>query len=187
MLKYHHPDKIIEIWAQDEMRLGLQPVTRRVWSPKGKRPIAKMDRKYQWLYCYCFVRPLTGDNFWTIMPRVDTEIMSLSLKEFSNYHNSKKDKIIIILLDQAGWHTTKKLDIPENIRLFPIPSHTPELQPAECIWPLAKECIANETFDDLDKLESVVVPRCKWLIDNPDIVKGQVGFEWIRKIDDRTD
>lgn len=186
-MKHYHPDKTIEIWAQDEMRLGLQPITRKVWAEKGKRPIAKMDRKYQWLYCYCFVRPLTGDNFWTIMPQVDTEIMSLSLKEFANYHNSKRDKIIIVLIDRAGWHTTKKLIIPDNIRLFPIPSHTPELQPTECIWPLAKECVANESFADLDELESVVVPRCKWLIDNPNIVKGEVGFGWIQQIEHRTD
>ena len=145
-----------------------------------------MDRKYEWLYCYGFVRPLTGDNFWAIMPQVDTEIMSLSLEEFSNYHNSKKDKIIILLVDRAGWHMTEKLDIPANIRLFPIPPHTPELQPAECVWPLAKECVANRTFNSLDELESTIIPRCKYLIDNPDIVKGQAGFEWVQKIDDRT-
>lgn len=187
MLKYHHPGKTIEIWAQDEMRLGLQPFTRKVWAPKGHRPFASLDRKYQWLYCYAFVRPLTGENFWTIMPEVDMGIMSLSLREFANYHNPRKDKIIILLLDQAGWHTTKKLKIPDNIRLFPIPSHTPELQPAECIWPLAKECVANESFADLDELESVVIPRCKWLIENPAIVKGKVGFGWIQKIEHRID
>lgn len=168
------------------MRLGLQPVTRKVWALKGHRPFASLDRKYQWLYCYAFVRPLTGDNFWTIMPEVNTEIMSLSLQEFANYHNPLKDKIIILLIDQAGWHTTKKLKIPHNIRLFPIPSHTPELQPTECVWPLAKECFANESFADLDKLEAVIVPRCKWLIEHPKVVKGRVGFGWIRKIEYRT-
>lgn len=187
MLRYYHPEAIIEIWAQDELRLGLQPVTRKIWALKGHRPIAKLDRKYQWLYCYGFVRPLTGDNFWTIMPRVDTEIMSLSLREFADYHNPQRNKIIILLVDQAGWHITKKLDKPKNIRFFPIPSHTPELQPAECMWPLVKECVANESFDDLDELESVVVPRCKWLIDNPEIVKGEAGFEWLRQIEYRTD
>lgn len=186
-MKCHHPDKTVEIWAQDEMRLGLQPIARRVWAIKGHRPSAGLDRKYQWLYCYAFVRPLTGDNFWTIMPDVDTEIMSLSLKEFANYHNPNKDKLIILLIDQAGWHTTKKLKIPDNIRFFSIPSHTPELQPTECIWPLAKECVANESFDDLDELEAVVVPRCKWLIDHPEVVKGEVGFGWIRQIECRTD
>jgi len=185
LLKYHHTDKKIEIWAQDEMRLGLQPVTRKIWALKGHRPIAKLDRKYQWLYCYGFVRPLTGENFWTTMPEVDTEIMSLSLEEFDKYQNALKDKIIILLLDQAGWHTTDKLRVPSNIRPFPIPSHTPELQPAECVWPLVKECVANDSFNNLDELESVVIPRCKWLIDNPEIVKGEVGFEWIRKIEDR--
>lgn len=187
MLKYYHPKTTIEIWAQDEMRLGLQPVTRRVWALKGHRPIAKNDRKYQWLYCYTFVRPYTGDNFWTIMPKADTLVMSLSLKEFAKYYNPKTDKIIILLVDRAGWHMSKELSVPKNIRLFPLPSHTPKLQPVECVWPLVKEPIVNESFKSLDKLESALMPRCRWLIDNPLIVKGAVGFNWIQKIEHRTD
>ena len=163
--------------------MGLQPIKRKVWASKGKRPIAENMTKYQWLYCYTFVRPYTGTNFWTIMPRVETTVMSLSLKEFAKYHNPKNKKIIILLIDNAGWHISKDLDVPKNIRLFPLPSHTPELQPVECIWPLLKESVANEAFENLDELESALIPRCQWLIKNTKIVKGEVGFNWIQEIE----
>ena len=40
----------------------------------------------------------------------------------------------LMILDRAGWHTTKKLDIPANITLLPLPPRSPELNPTENIW-----------------------------------------------------
>jgi hypothetical protein len=40
----------------------------------------------------------------------------------------------VILLDQAGWHTSKKLTVPTNITLMPLPPKCPELNPTENIW-----------------------------------------------------
>lgn len=184
--KQENTDKKIEIWAQDEARLGLQPILRRIWSPKGKRPIAKQTRKYQWIYAYSFVHPLTGKSFWLTLPSVSTVLMNLALKEFSQYIDPKKKKIIILLVDKAGWHISKELEIPENIRLCPLPSYTPELQPVECGWPLLRESVANRYFDNLDKFENVIVKRCAWLHKNPATLKGAVGFSWIQEIEDRS-
>jgi hypothetical protein len=52
-----HPDKPVEVWATDEHRLGLKPIIRRVWAPKGERPIALGHHRYQWLYVTAFVQP----------------------------------------------------------------------------------------------------------------------------------
>lgn len=183
-LKHWYPKKKIEIWAQDEARLGLQPITRKVWSLKGVRPIAKQCRRYQWLYSYTFVHPANGASFWLLLPQVSIPIMNLALKEFFQAINPNNDKIIILLIDRAGWHTGKEMEIPENIRLFPLPSYTPELQPTECAWPLLKESVANRAFKDLNELEKTLIPRCRWLIEHPKILKGAVGFNWIQKIED---
>ena len=182
--KQENPDKKVEIWAQDEARMGLQPIIRRTWSPIGIRPIADQTRKYQWVYPYAFVHPLTGDSFWLILPTVNTKIMSIALKEFSQFIDPKKEKIIILLIDNAGWHKSKELEVPENIRIFPLPPYSPELQPVECSWPLLRESVANKYFDDLDKFENTISDRCAWLNKNPAIVKGAVGFNWIQKIED---
>ena len=44
----------------DEHRIGLKPITRGVWAPKGERPIALGHHRYEWLYIYGFVEPTTG-------------------------------------------------------------------------------------------------------------------------------
>ena len=184
--RQENTDKQVEIWSQDEARLGLQPILRRMWSPKGKRPIAKQTRKYQWIYAYSFVHPLTGKSFWLTLPTVNTALMNLALKEFSQYIDPKNEKIIILLMDGAGWHKSKELEIPQNIQIFPLPPYTPELQPVECGWPLLKEPVANRYFDNLDTFEQVIVKRCAWLNKNPETVKGAVGFSWIQEIEDRS-
>ncbi len=113
--------------------------------------------------------------------------MNMALKEFSQFTDPKNEKIIQLLVDRAGWHRSKELEIPENIRMFPLPPYTPELQPVECSWPLLKEPVANKYFDNLDALEKVVAKRCDWLTKNPKVLKGAVGFKWIQEIEDGRD
>jgi hypothetical protein len=43
-LERAHPEAEIQLWAEDEARLGLKPVIRRVWAPVGKRPVARFKR-----------------------------------------------------------------------------------------------------------------------------------------------
>ncbi|MFB2974900.1 transposase [Microseira sp. BLCC-F43] len=87
-------------------------------------------------------------------------------------------KRIILALDQAGWHTSYALKVPEGIHLIHMPSHSPELQPAERLWPLTDEPIANESFDNLDQLEEVLFHRCRSLLYQRDLVRGLTCFHW---------
>ena len=78
----------------------------------------------------------------------------------------------------AGWHIARRLAIPPSVVLHRLPPCTPELQPAEPLWPLLREAVANEGFDELEEMEPVLVERCRWLIDHPEAVRGAVGFGW---------
>ena len=49
-LKRAHPGAEVQLWAEDEARLGLKPVIWRVWAPVGKRPVARFKRGYKWTY-----------------------------------------------------------------------------------------------------------------------------------------
>ncbi len=71
----------VELWAEDEARLGLKPVIRRVWAPVGRRPIARVERGYEWTYLYGFVRPESGEVFWLILPTVNVQLFSMALNE----------------------------------------------------------------------------------------------------------
>ena len=60
------------------------------------------------------------------------------------------NKRILLAVDRAGWHTSKNLELPEGLHLTLLPSHSPELQPAERLWTLVDEPIVNQSFETLD-------------------------------------
>jgi hypothetical protein len=170
---------VVEVWAEDEGRLGLKPITRRLWFTKGTRPIALQRRRYQWLQLYSFVHPSSGRSEWFLLPFVNVAAMQAALTAFARYANPSGTKSIVLLVDRAGWHTSPELNIPDGLFLFPLPPYTPELQPVECAWPLVRESVANQPFDNLGEMEKVIVKRCRYLIDHQNVLKGAVGFDWI--------
>jgi transposase len=168
----------VELWAQDEARLGLKPVVRRVWAPRGRRPVARFRRRYEWLYLYGFVHPKTGDLFWLILPTVNAEAFSLALAHFAEEAGAGEDKRILLVLDRAGWHTAGKLAVPEGIHLEFLPPRSPELMPAERLWPLANEAVANRLFEDLDGLEEALVKRCVALLEQTELIRSTTLYHW---------
>ncbi len=177
-LRQARPGKVVEVWAQDEARLGLKPIARRVWTLKGHRPTSNGRHKFASLYVFGYAHPASGRNRTTILPKVNTETMSASLSDFARWADPEGAKVLVLVLDRAGWHVAKKLNVPPNVVLFHLPPSTPELQPVEPLWPLVRESLANKAFASLAALQEPLVRRCGWLADHPEIVKGAVGFHW---------
>lgn len=173
-----HPQATVAVWAQDEHRVGLLPVTRRVWAPRGQRPVAAVDRRYQWRYVFGFVRPATGHSWWCLLPSVTTEVMGVALAAFATDEGIDATHRVALVLDGAGWHTSTKLRVPQGIDLIRLPPVSPELQPAERLWPLIDEPVTNRAFADLDALEAVLVERCQYLRRDPALVKAHTLFHW---------
>ena len=182
-LKAAHPGRAVEVWAQDEARLGLKPVTRRVWWLKGCRPTSCGRSKYEWLYVYGFARPATGETFTAILPRVNTDRMGEALAAFAAHADPGGTKILVLIVDNAGWHRAKRLAIPANVRLHFLPPCTPELQPVEPFWVLVREAVADETFGRLADLKRRVVARCRRLAADRATVRGAVGFHWAVRLE----
>lgn len=172
------PDAEVELWAQDEMRLGLKPVLRRVWAPRGRRPVARARRRYEWVYLYGFVRPKTGEAFWLVLPMVGARAFSLALAQFAEWVGAGLDKRVVLVLDRAGWHIGGEVEVPEGVELELLPSRSPELQPAERLWPLVNERVANRPFSGLDQLEDALVERCLALSERPDVVRSHTLYHW---------
>jgi hypothetical protein len=177
-LRRQHPEKSVELWAEDEARLGLKPVTRRVWAIIGHRPVASGRMKHQWLYVFGFVHPASGRNLELLLPAANTDWMARALEEFARWADPEGRKLLVVLVDNAGWHVAKRLAVPPNVVLHRLPPCTPELQPAEPLWPLVREAVANEGFEDLAGLQGPVAVRCCWLMEHPEVVGGVVGFHW---------
>lgn len=177
-LRVAYPDATLTVWAEDEHRLGLLPVTRRVWAKRGHRPTAWVRRRYQWLYVFGFVRPRTGQTWWALVPTVSAAAMRAVLAAFAQDCGIDATHRAVLVLDGAGWHTAKRLVVPEGIDLVFLPPASPELQPAERLWPLVDEPVANRTFADLDALADVLVRRCQLLAADRRRIKAYTQYHW---------
>ena len=173
-----YPAATVTVWAEDEHRLGLLPVVRRVWAPKGHRPIAHVQRRYQWLYVYGFVRPATGQSWWCLLPTVTAAAFALALATFARDEGLDAQHRAVLVVDQAGWHIAHDLVLPEGVHLAFLPSASPELQPAERLWTLIDEPVVNRAFADLDALEAVLVARCRTLEADPQRLSAHTHFHW---------
>ena len=124
--------KPIEIWFQDEARIGQKNKITRRWARRGTRPSAPRDQRTRSTYIFGAICPAQGTAAGLILPRCNTAAMALHLTEISR--TVTPGAHAVLLLDQAGWHLSDKLDIPANITLMPLPPKSPELNPVENIW-----------------------------------------------------
>jgi len=134
--------------------------------------------QYQWIYVYGFVNPATGETHWLFLPSVNCKLTELALESFALQYGDE-NKIILLLWDQAGFHQTTNMKLPAGIEIFPLPPYTPELQPAERLWPSLQEAVVNRWVRTLDHLESLLTDRIQALIKTPEIIQALTGFSWI--------
>ena len=178
-LKERYPTAKVELWCEDEHRLGLKPIVRKAWSPVGERPPVRVHQRYEWTYLYAFARPNSGEVHWLILPTVNAAVFSVALEHFAREVGAGSSKRVLLVLDNAGWHTAKnKLVVPEGIHLEFLPSHSPELQPAERLWPLSDEAVANRYFEAIEDLQEALVGRCVTLGDRPDLIRSYIRYHW---------
>ena len=131
---------------------------------------------------YAFLHPKSGETYWWILPYVNTELFNKVLADFAREFNLGTNKHILLAVDRAGWHTSNDLELPFGLHLTFLPSHSPELQPAERLWPMVDEPIANQSFETLDDLEEVLFYRCQSLLQQQHLIQGLTGFHWWIKI-----
>lgn len=168
----------IEVWAHDQARRGLKPIVRRVWARRGHRPGAVSTHRYEWSYVYGFVHPSDGRTQWLILPTVNTAVMQLALTTFAQAERVGDRKQVVLVLDGAPWHRTPKLRLPPGLYLEFLPPCTPELQPAERLWPALNEELANRPFATIQGLERAVARRCRYLLAHPDQIRALTAYHW---------
>lgn len=154
-MKKRLPDKVdltnVEVWFQDEARIGQQGTLTGVWAKKGTRPRLTRQRQYEYAYVFGAVCAARDTAVGLIMPRANTASMHLHLQHISAAVPA--DKHAVIVLDRAGWHMTDKLGKFNNITLLPLPPASPELNPQEQVWQqLRDRYLANRTYEDYDDI-----------------------------------
>jgi transposase len=123
-------------------------------------------------------RPKTGQSWWCVLPTVSVAAMNIALATFARDEGIGADSRAVLVVDQAGWHTGRDLVLPEGIDVVFLPPASPELQPAERLWVLVDEPVANRAFATLEHLEAVLVDRCRTLEADRDRIKAHTRFHW---------
>lgn len=116
----------------------------------GIRAILPYQHKFATTYLYGSYSPIDGDSFVWEINGTDTKIFESYLKEFSKY---KPSQYKIVVIDNAGFHSTKNIQVPDNIYLLRIPPYSPELNPCEQVWQWIKNRYKNQVFDTMDSLK----------------------------------
>ena len=156
----------IELWWQDEARVGQKNKITRRWAKRGTRPRAPQDQRTKSAYIFGAICPARGVGAALVLPRCNTLAMQWHLDEISS--QVAPTAHAVLLLDRAGWHTTKKLTIPSNITLLHLPPRAPELNPVENVWQFMRaNWLSNRVFKSDDQIVALCCEAWNRLIDQP--------------------
>ena len=169
--------KRIEVWFQDEMRLGQKNGCVRIWAKKGTRPRLPADQRYANAYLFGAICPLWGKGAALMLPFANTRAMQMHLDEISCNVAAKAHGVV--LMDRAGWHRADKLKVPKNLTIILLPSRSPELNPAENIWQyLRQNYLSNTVFEDYDAILEAGCKAWNKLIDQPETIMSIGMRDW---------
>ena len=182
MLKLLLPKDIdfskVDVWSQDETRVGQQGSLTRIWAKRGTRPRKVRQQQFISTYIYGAACHNTGKSFALILPHANTRAMNKFLEEFSL--TIKYGRHVALLIDNAGWHTARKLSIPNNVTLVPLPPYAPELNAMEQIWEWIKNhFLSNQCYAAYEDIVNNACHAWNQLSENVDLVKSIMFREWI--------
>jgi transposase len=172
------PQARVELWAVDEHRIGLKPIIRKAWTLGSSRPLAPVEHRYAWRYVVGFVHPVSGRTVFHRASTVSISLFEVELAAFARAVGASPTKQIVLVLDQAGWHSSVRLRVPEHVHLLFLPPYSPELQPAEHLWPLTDTALANRHFATIDDVEEAQAERCVAVQARPDLIRSATLFSW---------
>lgn len=109
--------RTLEAWVMDEHRIGLKPLLRRLFAPRGQRPTLRVQPRYQWLYLYAFAHPLSGRSFYLLMPTVSCVAFTIALREFADFIGLDDRRQVLLFVDNAAWHSSPAVSCPDRLAL----------------------------------------------------------------------
>jgi putative transposase len=149
-----------------------------VWARVGSRPTMVRDTRHDSAYLYGAICPARRTGAAVIMPAANTEGMNQHLAEVSTQVAPGAHAVLVC--DGAGWHQKgKRLRVPDNITLLPLPPYAPELNPTENVWEYLR---ANKLCRLVWNSYEEIVEACKqawdFLINDPDRIASLGAREW---------
>ena len=168
-------------FALDEARFGLKVWHRRRWCPKGFRPPWVVDDRYDWVWLYAAVEPMTGESFFLFLPRLDGICFQIFLEEFRNWFaadDADDDEKIALVLDGSPSHRNQAVEWPQGLSAIPLPAYSPELNPAEGIFKEIRGELSNEVFETVDAIEDGLLEVIQEYWEEPERLQRLTAYPW---------
>ena len=144
----------VDLWFQDETRIGQQGSTSRTWAKKGTRPRALKQQPLTYTYIDGAVCPSTEQAVGLVLPYANTTCMNLHIDEIAR--SVPEGRHALVIMDGAGWH--QEFHARSNVSLLKMPPYSPELNPCEQIWQYSKDTwLKNRCYKDDDDILTVAV------------------------------
>ena len=176
-LPAHAGSKTIEVWFQDEARVGQKGTLSRLWAKRGTRPRAVRDTRYEWAYIFGAVCPERAIGAAIVMPFANSHALSAHLREIA--HHVAPGAHAAVVLDGAGWHVSEQIDVPHNITLVILPAYAPELNPTENVWEyLRQNKLANRLFENYDDIVATCCEAWSDLVNAPKHIASITRRTW---------
>jgi len=163
---------------QDEASFGRISQPASCWVPPKCQPTAPSQRIREYKPVYGAVSPDDGESYFVVLEKCNSENMEIFLgglaKKFS-------DELILLVVDQASYHTAKILVIPKNIEFFYLPPRTPEMNPVEMVWrDIRKRGFKNKVFSSIAE----VVAKFHEVIEemSKEVFRSITCWNWISQI-----
>jgi len=133
--------------------MGLHTIQRRKLTGLGIKPQGKMQWVFIYLWLYGAVEPVTGESFFYEFTDLDTVCFEKFLELFARKYPLN---LHIIQVDNAGFHNSLNLSIPENVILLFQPAYSPEINPIERLWEYIKEQLKGLRFEQIEELRAAL-------------------------------
>jgi transposase len=127
------------------------------WYERGVRPPGLADKRFESLYLFAACRPGTDEAFALALPEATAASRAVFLERFA--HELAPGVHAVLPPDRAGWHTARRLSVPDTITPVPLPAYSPELNPVERVWLYLRERFLSHRV--LDNYAAVLDAACR--------------------------
>lgn len=163
------------------MRVGQKSRLCHRWWTRGKRPPGVQDQRHEWAYLFGAARPGGEGAFALVLPTVNTDTMQIFLDRFAE--TLAEDEHAVMVVDGAGWHTTRALVVPPNVTLVPLPPYSPQLNPMERVWLYLRDrFLSLRLLDDYDAIVGACCTAWNVIAEDAERIRSLCLYPWIKKV-----
>jgi DDE superfamily endonuclease len=174
-----HPEATrVELWFEDEARIGQKGRVTHVWYQRGQRPRGLREHRFASAHLFGAVCPARDTGVALVLPEANTLAMNLMLAELE--HALPAAVHAVLVLDRAGWHLSDDLAVPANLTLVHLPPKSPELNPVEKVWQFLRDRhLSHRVLPDYEAILDAACAAWNALRAEPGRLRSLTSFPWL--------